>query len=144
LAYVWGLQHGFAADHIAAIDDSTRLLVARGRPAAGSAGLAFATGHGITITAATAVLITTTRGRVPPALEAAALGFVVCFLTVICVANGRLLCRSIRGDDVGPARGLLARLGGELLQARVGRSRHLIVVGMAFGVASIAEVFVLV
>lgn len=143
LAYVWGLQHGFAADHIAAVDDSTRLLVARGRRAAGSAGFAFATGHGITVTAATVVLVALTRD-VPAWVEISALAFILVFLTVVCTANGRLFARLAAGGTEDGPRSLLTRLGGQRLRARVGRAGHLVPVGMVFGLASVAEVFTVV
>src|SRR4051812_5073782 len=44
LAYVLGVRHAFDADHIAAIDDTTRLMVQRGRRPVG-VGFFFAMGH---------------------------------------------------------------------------------------------------
>ena len=44
LAYGLGLRHAFDADHIAAIDDSTRLMLQNGRKPLG-VGLAFSLGH---------------------------------------------------------------------------------------------------
>jgi high-affinity nickel-transport protein len=44
LAYVLGIRHAFDADHIAAIDDTTRLMVQRGRRPVG-VGFFFAMGH---------------------------------------------------------------------------------------------------
>ncbi|WP_440713949.1 HoxN/HupN/NixA family nickel/cobalt transporter [Gordonia sp. FQ] len=43
-AYVLGMRHAFDADHIAAIDNTTRRLVGRGRPAS-TVGLWFSLGH---------------------------------------------------------------------------------------------------
>ncbi|GAA2019045.1 HoxN/HupN/NixA family nickel/cobalt transporter [Nakamurella flavida] len=43
-AYVLGVRHAFDADHLAAIDNTTRTLVARGRPSV-SVGLFFSLGH---------------------------------------------------------------------------------------------------
>ena len=43
-AYVLGVRHAFDADHIAAIDNTTRRLAERGRPA-GTVGLWFSLGH---------------------------------------------------------------------------------------------------
>jgi nickel/cobalt transporter (NiCoT) family protein len=143
LAYVWGLQHGFAADHIAAVDDATRLLVAKGRPAAGAAGLAFAAGHGITIVAATLLMVVWSRGQVHPAVEVGALVFVVVFLGAVCIANAALVRRLRRGEDAG-TRALISRLGGARLRTRVGRASHLVPVGMVFGVASVGDVVVVV
>src|SRR4051794_27368853 len=44
LAYTLGIRHAFDADHIAAIDDTTRLMVQRGRRPVG-VGFFFAMGH---------------------------------------------------------------------------------------------------
>lgn len=44
LAYVLGMRHAFDADHIAAIDDTTRLMLVRGRRPVG-VGFFFAMGH---------------------------------------------------------------------------------------------------
>ena len=44
LAYGFGLRHAFDADHIAAIDDTTRLMLAKGKKPLG-VGLFFSLGH---------------------------------------------------------------------------------------------------
>src|SRR3954454_5860191 len=44
LAYVFGLRHAFDADHIAAIDDTTRLLLQKGKKPLG-VGFFFSLGH---------------------------------------------------------------------------------------------------
>ena len=43
-AYLFGLRHAFDADHIAAVDDTVRLLLQNGRPALG-VGFFFSLGH---------------------------------------------------------------------------------------------------
>lgn len=54
-AYVFGMRHAFDADHIAAIDNTTRKLMADGqRPK--SVGFWFALGHSMTVFAMTAVV----------------------------------------------------------------------------------------
>ncbi len=55
VAYLLGVRHAFDADHIAAIDNTTRKLVGEKRPA-GSVGLYFSLGHS-TIVFAMALLI---------------------------------------------------------------------------------------
>ncbi|MFJ5546417.1 HoxN/HupN/NixA family nickel/cobalt transporter [Streptomyces sp. NPDC093225] len=50
LAYVFGLRHAFDADHISAIDDTTRLLLQKGRKPLG-VGLAFSLGHSTVVMA---------------------------------------------------------------------------------------------
>jgi high-affinity nickel-transport protein len=141
LAYLWGLQHGFAADHIAAVDDATRLLVARRHPRAGLSGLGFGIGHGLTVTAAVALVVLGV-GAVPATGEAAAAALVVAVLGALSAWNARLLRRLWRGEPVG-TRSLVGALGGRRLMARVGRARHLVPVGMLFGVVSAAEIVVL-
>ncbi len=44
LAYSFGLRHAFDADHISAIDDTTRLMLAKGKKPLGI-GLFFSLGH---------------------------------------------------------------------------------------------------
>ena len=55
LAYSFGLRHAFDADHIAAIDDTTRLMLAKGKKPLG-VGLFFSLGHS-TIVLALSVFI---------------------------------------------------------------------------------------
>jgi len=55
LAYGLGLRHAFDADHIAAIDDSTRLMLQKGRTPLG-VGLAFSLGHSTIVLAMSAAV----------------------------------------------------------------------------------------
>jgi len=55
LAYSFGLRHAFDADHIAAIDDTTRLMLAKGKKPLG-VGLFFSLGHS-TVVLALSVLV---------------------------------------------------------------------------------------
>lgn len=55
LAYSFGLRHAFDADHIAAIDDTTRLMLAKGKNPLG-VGLFFSLGHS-TVVLALSVLV---------------------------------------------------------------------------------------
>jgi len=57
LAYSFGLRHAFDADHISAVDDSTRLLMQRGREPLGT-GFFFSLGHS-SVVVALAVAIAT-------------------------------------------------------------------------------------
>ena len=50
LAYSFGLRHAFDADHIAAIDDTTRLMLAKGKKPLG-VGLFFSLGHSTVVLA---------------------------------------------------------------------------------------------
>src|ERR1700761_6465597 len=60
LAYVLGIRHAFDADHIAAIDDTTRLMVQRGRRPVG-VGFFFAMGHS-SVVVVLALVIAVARG----------------------------------------------------------------------------------
>jgi high-affinity nickel-transport protein len=55
LAYSFGLRHAFDADHIAAIDDTTRLMLAKGKKPLG-VGLFFSLGHS-TVVLALSILV---------------------------------------------------------------------------------------
>ncbi len=151
-AYLLGVRHGFDADHVAVIDDATRLLMQRGkRPVA--TGMWFALGHaGVVVVLAMAVAFVAgpaaqrwaeqVGGRVGLWVSL----FVVVVLAVLAVLNAlvlrdavRLLRRARAGEVeesevemVLGRRGLLARL----LRGRmrlVGQSWHLLVIGFLFG-----------
>ena len=62
LAYSFGLRHAFDADHISAIDDTTRFLMQRGKKPLGT-GFFFSLGHS-TVVVALAVAITFTARSV--------------------------------------------------------------------------------
>jgi nickel/cobalt transporter (NiCoT) family protein len=55
LAYSFGLRHAFDADHIAAIDDTTRLMLAKGKKPL-SVGLYFSLGHSTIVLALSIVV----------------------------------------------------------------------------------------
>ena len=60
VAYVFGLRHGLDADHIAAIDNTTRkLILDGGRPT--TVGLWFSLGHSTVVIALTVALVLATR-----------------------------------------------------------------------------------
>src|SRR6266849_4158167 len=70
VAYVFGLRHGLDADHIAAIDNTTRKLMQDGqRPT--TVGLWFSLGHSTVVVAMTVALVFATRAVVGaiPALQ---------------------------------------------------------------------------
>lgn len=60
VAYVFGLRHGVDADHIAAIDNTTRKLLQDGEPAF-TVGLWFSLGHSTIVVALTVGLVIATR-----------------------------------------------------------------------------------
>ena len=154
-AYVLGLRHAFDADHIAAIDNTTRRLVGRGeRP--GSVGFWFALGHS-TIVFALALLIALGARALPGQLLNGHSGvhslFVLvgttvsgCFLYVVAILNITAFAaiwrhfRQMRSGHFDEA-ALHAHLGGHGLVSRIverlGKSVekpwHMYVVGLLFG-----------
>lgn len=139
-AYLLGLRHAFDADHIAAIDNTTRRLLARGRRARG-VGLWFSLGHA-TIVSALCVLLALGVGALAKSLEdpgsplqvwTGVIGPVVSgvFLLLIGAAN-ILLLRHRRQTGShrhgGPAWALLGRF-----DAVIDRPSRMYVVGLLFG-----------
>jgi len=141
-AYTLGLRHAFDADHIAAIDNTTRKLMAEGqRPL--SVGFWFSLGHS-TIVFALALLFSfgvhglsgavqddgsalqTATGVIGPTISGA-------FLFVIGILNLAILVRLVRrrSDADGPG-GLLTRIYGRATRA-VGRPWHMYPLGVLFG-----------
>ncbi|MEV4646967.1 nickel transporter [Saccharopolyspora sp. NPDC049357] len=151
-AYLLGLRHGFDADHVAVIDDATRLLMQRGRRPV-STGMWFALGHAsVVMLLACAVAFIAgpaaqqwaeqTGVRMATAVDL----IVVAVLTALVVLNAlvlrdawRLLRRARSGaidetevEIVLGRRGLLARLLRGRMQG-VARSWHLFGIGLLFG-----------
>jgi high-affinity nickel-transport protein len=151
LAYAFGLRHAFDADHIAAIDNTTRALLARGRrPLA--VGFFFSLGHSTVVLglATGLALAATSVGSATPSLHAwgSVVGTSVSglFLWAIGILNLVVLVDVVRiframrrgGDharleDRLLERGLAGRLGIARLFDRVGASWHLYPVGLLFG-----------
>jgi nickel/cobalt transporter (NiCoT) family protein len=155
-AYLLGLRHGFDADHVAVIDDATRLLMQRGRRPV-STGMWFALGHAsVVLFLAVAVAFIAGPAAQQWAEEAGVQVatvvdlIVIAVLSVLTVLNAlvlrdalRLLRRARRGavDEIEVElevelvlgrRGLLA----QLLRGRmrnVARSWHLFGIGLLFG-----------
>ncbi len=151
LAYTFGLRHAVDADHIAAIDNTTRKLMQDGqRPAA--VGLFFSLGHS-TIVVALSLLVAISAGVVsdiPTLREVGGLvGTIVSatFLLVIGTINLVVLIdvyrmfRSVAAgghydeatlEDFLNNRGLLARLFRPLLRV-IRKSWHMYPLGILFG-----------
>ncbi|QIZ34163.1 HoxN/HupN/NixA family nickel/cobalt transporter [Saccharopolyspora sp. ASAGF58] len=151
-AYLLGLRHGFDADHVAVIDDATRLLMQRGRRPV-STGMWFALGHASVVLFLAAAIAFIAGPAAQQWAEQAGVQvatvvdlIVVAVLSSLAVLNAlvlrdalRLLRRARRGavdeaevELVLGRRGLLARL----LRGRmrgVGRSWHLFGIGLLFG-----------
>jgi high-affinity nickel-transport protein len=125
LAYGFGLRHAVDADHIAAIDNVTRKLMAEGKRPIG-VGFFFSLGHStVVVLASVAIAVTahTLRDRFPELVEAGGVvgtSVSALFLLVIAAVNlvilagiWRLLCRVRRGERYGAEEldGLLAQRG---------------------------------
>lgn len=101
VAYLLGVRHAFDADHIAAIDNVTRRLRAKGQHPAG-VGLYFSLGHSTVVVLLTAAAIVATRhvGVLLPELldRGSLLGTLVSavFLSVIGLINLRFFAAMLR------------------------------------------------
>ncbi len=152
LAYSFGLRHAVDADHIAAIDDVTRKLMAEGkRPVA--VGFFFSLGHSTIVALATvAIAVTATAfkdqfdafqavGGVLGTLVSAAFLFAVAIMNILVL---RTIWRSFQRvkaghryaeEDVGQllaAGGIFSRLFRPLFRM-MGRSWHMYPLGVLFG-----------
>jgi high-affinity nickel-transport protein len=152
VAYGFGLRHAVDPDHIAAIDNTTRKLMQDGqRPVA--VGLFFSLGHSTIVFALSAVvavsstLVKTMLPNVHSVGGIVGTSVSATFLLVIATGNTLTLAgiwrawrRVVRGGadddhrvDVDVATGgLLSRLTRPLL-AMVGRSWHMYLIGLLFG-----------
>ena len=143
LCFVLGMRHAFDADHLAAIDDTTRLLVNQGK-APVSLGLGFATGHSLVVfllfivvgLAAARVGDTSFAelgGRIAMTVAAA-------FLLTIGILNARLVGRLLRARADNPAEdiplaatGVLSKAMGGRLRGRIHSGWQMVPVGFIFG-----------
>ncbi len=152
VAYMFGLRHAFDADHIAAVDDTVRYLLQRGRrPLA--VGFFFSLGHS-TIVLALAVAIAISAAAVKvhlPGLQnqGAVIGTAVSgtFLWIIGVLNLLVLFDILKIwriartgthdhshlDDLLRKRGLLNRVFGGRLQRLMNHSWQMYPLGLLFG-----------
>ncbi|MDB5360790.1 MAG: transition metal uptake transporter, Ni2+-Co2+ transporter (NiCoT) family [Rhodospirillales bacterium] len=143
LAYTLGLKHAVDADHIAAIDNTTRKLMGEGRRSL-AGGLWFSLGHStivVLVTLAIALASDGARDWLDGLKDAGALlGTAVSVLFLIVIGLGNLfvlvrLWRQWRRGVVG-AHPMPAGVMGRLLRPVLGlvsRSWHLYPVGVLFG-----------
>jgi high-affinity nickel-transport protein len=151
-AYLFGLRHAFDADHIAAIDDTVRFLLQKGKRPLG-VGLFFSLGHStVVLCLAVAIVIAATATKAElPALSN--LGGIIgptvsgVFLWVIGILNLLVLLDIFkvwrRADDAKHShfhveellskRGLVSRLLGGRFQQMIGSSWQMYPLGMLFG-----------
>lgn len=143
LCFVLGMRHAFDADHLAAIDDTTRLLVSRGK-APVSLGLGFATGHSLVVFILF-VVVAVAASRVSDTSFAEiggrfAMTIAAAFLLTIGILNARLVRRLLhaRSEDPGAdmpvaAAGVMSRAMGARLRGRVQSGWQMVPVGFVFG-----------
>lgn len=154
LAYTFGLRHAVDADHIAAIDNTTRKLMQTGqRPV--SAGFFFALGHStivIMLSIAVAFATTSIEGHFD---ELKSVGAVIStlvsgiFLLTLSIVNVQILLSLVKAfrrvkrgetlmeDDMDilmNGRGMLSRLFRPLFRL-VTRSWHMLPIGFLFGLS---------
>jgi high-affinity nickel-transport protein len=152
LAYVLGVRHAFDADHIAAIDDTTRLMLQRGRRPVG-VGFFFAMGHS-TVVLALALLVALAAGTVGTGIDTfqriggvvsqlVALSFLllVATLNALMLAGVITLWRRVTRGQVDEHeletqllnQGLLNRMLGRRARTLIRSSWHMYPVGILFG-----------
>ena len=147
LAYTLGLRHAFDVDHLAAIDNTTRNLLARRRSSLG-VGFFFSLGHSSVVVA---LVVAVALAGAPAAAfshvgGAVGTGISGTFLLLIGLLNlgvlvdlaataRRLRTQSLDGGELErllDGRGLVSRLGVARLFRLVGRSWHALPIGFLF------------
>ncbi|MDF2468947.1 MAG: HoxN/HupN/NixA family nickel/cobalt transporter [Rhodococcus erythropolis] len=153
LAYTLGVRHAFDADHIAAIDDTTRLMLTRGKRPVG-VGFFFAMGHS-TVVFVLALIVGVGASSLSESEFAGiqeigglmATVIAIMFLLLVAGLNSvvlrnliRLSRRSRAGADVTADleltlsdRGLFVRLLGTRLRGLIRSSWHMYPVGLLMG-----------
>jgi len=153
LAYVLGIRHAFDADHIAAIDDTTRLMVQRGRRPVG-VGFFFAMGHSSVVVILSLVIAVAATAATSSQLNSfrevgGTVSTVVAmvFLGLVAVLNALVLGGVVRAwrdlqrgrlDEEGLERrlldrGLVNRVLGGRARVLIKHSWHMFPLGFLFG-----------
>ena len=153
LAYVLGMRHAFDADHIAAIDDTTRLMLVRGKRPVG-VGFFFAMGHS-TVVLILALLVAFAGANldhgglsgVRTAGATVSVIVAITFITLVAVLNAVVLTglsrlwREYRNGTLDPQRidlqlmnrGLVNRVLGSRARNLIKSSWHMAPLGFLFG-----------
>jgi high-affinity nickel-transport protein len=152
VAYMFGLRHAFDADHIAAVDDTVRFMLQKGKRPLGI-GFFFSLGHSTIVLALACGVVfaaALVRRSLPAWQETGSLigaGVSGTFLCVIGVLNLLVLLdigRVWRGakthrhshahvDDLLARRGFLNRLFGQRLRRLISHSWQMYPLGLLFG-----------
>ncbi|MFC3502669.1 HoxN/HupN/NixA family nickel/cobalt transporter [Micromonospora krabiensis] len=153
LAYVLGVRHAFDADHIAAIDDTTRLMLLRGRRPVG-VGFFFALGHSAVVLLLALVVGLASANVTGPRLASfrevgatVAIVTATAFLALVALLNAAVLAglarlwQRLRRGELDEReldlhllnRGLVQRILGSRARSLVRSSWHMAPVGFLFG-----------
>ncbi|MBB5157280.1 HoxN/HupN/NixA family nickel/cobalt transporter [Saccharopolyspora phatthalungensis] len=153
LAYVLGMRHAFDADHIAAIDDTTRLMLLRGKRPAG-VGFFFALGHSSVVLMLAVITAVASSQLTGAGLEeirsvggVVSVFVAIAFLLLVAVLNIAVLrgliglwrqyrARTLNKDDIDVLllnRGLMNRIFGARARMLTRSSWHMAPVGFLFG-----------
>lgn len=153
LAYALGVRHAFDADHIAAIDDTTRLMLSRGRRAVG-VGFFFALGHSAVVLLLALLVGLASANLTGPRLAgvrevgatvaivtATSFLLLVALLNAVVLAGLARLWRRLRAGVLDERevdlhllnRGLMQRILGVRARTLVRSSWHMAPVGFLFG-----------
>jgi len=151
VAYVFGLRHGLDADHIAAIDNTTRKLMGNGRRPT-TVGLWFSLGHSTVVVALIVALVFATRqvlGAIPALQTMGGLAgeaisgvflWVIGAINVLVVIEVYRLFRAVRAGELEGARfeealanrGLMNRYFGRMFKL-VEKPWQIYPIGVLFG-----------
>lgn len=151
-AYMFGLRHAFDADHIAAVDDTVRYLLQKGKKSLG-VGLFFSLGHStvvLVLSLAIMLAAVTVKHQLPGLQHVGGIigaGVSGVFLWTIGVLNLLVLLDILKVwrkarigrhshahlEDLLARRGLINRLFGGRLQKAINHSWQMYPLGMLFG-----------
>ncbi len=152
LAYTFGLRHAFDADHISAIDDTTRFMLQKGKRPLG-VGFFFSLGHSSVVfllSLVVAVAASAVRGRIDQwhdvggvigATVSGVFLYVVAILNLVVLLGIVKLWRQMktgafdrqRLEELMLQRGFMNRLLGKRFRRFISESWHMFPVGFLFG-----------
>jgi nickel/cobalt transporter (NiCoT) family protein len=152
LAYVFGLRHAFDADHISAVDDTTRFLMQRGKRPLG-VGFFFSLGHSTVVFGLALAAAVATRSvqhhlptfeRIGGTIGATISGtflLVIAFLDFLILRGIMAVWRTTKRGEYDRAeleelmmqRGFMNRILGSRWRRFIGESWHMYPVGFLFG-----------
>ena len=118
VVFVFGLKHGFDADHLATIDGLTRVSRRAASAFSPYCGVLFSVGHGAVVLAIAALVgSASTRWQTPGWLEASGAWISIAVLTLLGVLNVRAVFAASAPDVVVPV-AVKGRLLGRMAEAR--------------------------